>query len=85
MCPAGRCRLLSKASLLQTDKQGLMSWSPGLKIHFYSGVLLASTRPHGNLLAHAGPTVKTHLDLIIRLFSVKSGLLYLKLGTSSMS
>lgn len=32
MFPAGRCRPLSKASLLQADKLGLMSWSPASDI-----------------------------------------------------
>lgn len=54
MCPAGRCRPLSKASLLQADKRGLMLWSPGLETHFQTGALCHdSTRPRGNLLAHA--------------------------------
>ncbi len=54
MCPAGRCRPLSKASLLQADKRGLMSWSPAWETHFQTGALRhASTRPRGNLLAHA--------------------------------
>lgn len=32
MFPAGRCRPLSKASLLRADKPGLMSWSPASDI-----------------------------------------------------
>lgn len=53
MCPAGRCKLLSKASLLQADKRGLMSWSPASETHFQAGALRhASTRLHGNLLAY---------------------------------
>lgn len=53
MCPAGRCRPLSKASLLQADKWGLMLWSPGSETHFQTSALCHdSTRPHGNVLAH---------------------------------
>lgn len=54
MCPAGRFGPLSKASLLQADKRGLMLWSPGSERYFQTGALCHdSTRPHGNLLAHA--------------------------------
>lgn len=68
MRPAGRYRLLSKASLLQADKRGLMSWSPASDTRFQTGALRhASARPRGNLLAHAalhlrvGNTHHSHL------------------------
>lgn len=70
MCPAGRCRPLSKASLLQADKRGLMSWSPASETHFQTGALHhASTRPRGNLLARvalhftAGNTHRSHVQI----------------------
>lgn len=54
MCPAGRCGPLSKASLLQADKRGLMLWSPGSETLFQTGDLCHdSTRPRRNVLAHA--------------------------------
>ncbi len=74
MRPAGRCRPLSKASLFQADKRGLMSRSPASETHFQTGALRhASTRPRGNLLTQTGSTLllETHIllfaDLITRI------------------
>lgn len=69
MRPAGRCRLLSKASLLQADKRGLMFWSVASETHFQTGALRHdSTRPRGNVLAHTvlkAHTVRTvHADVM---------------------